>query len=134
MWTTFEQRWFSAYELLRGAGARLIDKQSSRGENWTRGQRLFCLLFPLLSILLVAVVLGGLWLYTYVQFLAHIEPQTYYWAAPLWHIGLQLLAVALLLFAAPSYFDIQRALRLLNESSQQPPEQTDEQRYEGERP
>ncbi|RIK41156.1 MAG: hypothetical protein DCC55_12775 [Chloroflexi bacterium] len=46
-----------------------------------------------------------------------------YTTAPAWHIALQLLVVALPLFAAPACFDLRRAIRLLTEPAHQPPEQ-----------
>jgi hypothetical protein len=100
----------------------------------TRGQWLFCLFFPLLVTLAVLLTLATIWLYTYAQFFPHIEPRAYYALAPRWHVALQVLLLALPLFAAPAYFDLRRALRLLTESPHQPPEQTPNQDREWKRP
>ena len=117
-----ERRWLAAYEYLHIAAYRLMNKHYRYTadrvgvqpvEPLTRGQHLFSLLFPLLVVLLAALALGALWLYTYLTLFPDIEPQAYYGSAPRWHIGLQILAVLLPIFAAPAYFDVRRAIRLL---------------------
>jgi hypothetical protein len=90
MWTKIERYWLAAYELLHVAAYRLIGKRyagegglaaTQPGEALTRGQYLFCLLFPLLVTLVAQLTLAAVWLYTYVQFFPHIEPRAYYWTA-----------------------------------------------------
>ncbi|NJN83082.1 MAG: hypothetical protein HC802_12895 [Caldilineaceae bacterium] len=143
MWTKIGRQWLSAYELLHIAAYRLIGRRYTRqegavvarsGEVLTRSQQLFCLLFPALVTLGIMLILAVVWIYTYTQFFSHIEPRAYYFTAPGWHIALQLLLFVLPLFAAPAYFDLRRALRLLTEPAQQPPEQTPHQERKWKRP
>lgn len=143
MWQKIEREWSAAYELLHVAAYRLIGKRYHYQEGWlavqpdealTRGQQVFCWLFPLLVTLATVLMLGAVWIYTYIQFFPTIEPRAYYWTAPLWHIALQIIAVLLPLFASPAYFDLRRSLRLLTEPTQQPPEQTNKHAHEGKGP
>jgi hypothetical protein len=122
MWKKIERRWLATYELLHIAAYRLLGKSYRHTAGLirvqptatlSRGQHLFSLLFPLLVVLLATLGSGVLWLYTYQTFFLHIAPQAYYTTAPLWHIGLQLLLILLPLFAAPAYFDVREAIRLL---------------------
>jgi hypothetical protein len=79
---------------------------------------------PALATLGLLLALAAVWIYTYVQFFPHIEPGAYYTTAPVWHVALQLILIALPLFAAPAYFDLRRAICLLTEPAHQPPQQT----------
>jgi hypothetical protein len=125
MWQKIERQWLAAYRLIGKRYAYDSGMVADQpGEVLTRRQRLFCLLFPLLATLGLLLTLAAVWLYTYVQFFPHIEPGAYYTTAPAWHIVLQLILVALPLLAAPAYFDLRRAIRLLTEPAHQPPEQT----------
>jgi hypothetical protein len=132
MWQKIERQWLAAYALLHIAAYRLLGKRYrdqggllsvQPAEPLTRGQQLFCLLFPLLVTLTLIAALGAVWLYTYLQFFPTLAPRAYYRTAPLWHIAIQGIALLLPLFASPAYFDLRRALRLLTEPTQQPPEQ-----------
>lgn len=143
MWQKIEQFWMAAYELLHIAAYRLIGKRYryqggllavQPAEALTRGQQVFCLLFPLLVTLTAVLALGAVWIYTYVQLFPTLEPRNYYRTAPFWHIALQGIAVLLPLFASPAYFDLRRALRLLTEPTQQPPEQANKHAHGGKGP
>lgn len=143
MWQKIECEWIAAYKLLHIAAYRLIGKRYRHqggltpvqpAEALSRGQQLFCLLFPLLLILSLALTLCAVWIYTYVQFFSSIQPPAYYYTAPLWHIALQGIALLLPLLASPAYFDLRRALHLLTEPTQQPLEQTHKHAHEGKGP
>jgi hypothetical protein len=129
----------AAYEYLYIVAYRLIGKQYANrpvetDATLTRGQRIFCLLFPLLATLAAMVGLWALWVYTYVSLFPHVEPATYYLTAPLWHIGLQIGAILLPLLASPAYFDLWRVYRLLHESAHHPPNQARGQSHGGKYP
>lgn len=120
MWKKLEAYWLASYESLHIPAYWLIGKRYQyhgvsgpivAREPLTRRQHLFCLLFPLIVISCMSMALLLVWFYTYVRFLSSIDPQAYYRTAPLWHIGLQVSAVLLLLFISPAYFDIHRAIK-----------------------
>lgn len=139
MWEKVERRWMAAYESLYMVAYWLIGKRYAHSSvatdaALTRGQRIFCLLFPLLATLIGVLALEAVWIYTYVSLFPQVAPATYYLTAPLWHIGLQAVAILLPFLASPAYFDLWRVYRLLQESPHQPPNQARRQSHGGKYP
>src|SRR5689334_19620135 len=109
------------HELLHIAAYRMIGKRCSYqwGDSFvtalepcTRGQQLFCLLFPLIVSLPVACLPLVVWITTFAWF--HASTQTYICTAPLWHqwlfVGWFLLFTYVL---SACFFDMVLAFRLL---------------------
>jgi hypothetical protein len=119
------------HELLHVLAYRLIGKRYAYrfGDHTVRaldprtfGQRMFCLLFPLLINGIAVLLLLGAWLASYLWAGYPTNPFVYFRIAPVWHRALFFGWVFLLTYAATATFDVLLAVRLLLEKlRQQPP-------------
>ena len=97
-------------------------------EERTFGQRLFCLLFPLLVNGLAVLMLTAIWMVTYILARYPLNPLDYLEVAPNWHRALFFGMLFLVFYACASVLDVIFAARLLAEKlRQQPPQYSQKQ-------
>jgi hypothetical protein len=128
------------HELMHVLAYRLIGKRCAYRlgghavtvlDDRTFGQRLFCLLFPLLVNSLVVLLLLGVWFITYLVARYPINPLDYFRTAPVWHRLLFFGWTLALIYAGACLWDVIFAGRLLAEKlSQQPPHETHKPQYD----
>jgi len=132
------------HELMHVVAYRLIGKRYAYRlgehavtalEERTLGQRLFCLLFPLLINSLAVLLLAAIWIVTYGSARYPLNPIEYFQVAPDWHRALFFGWAGLLTYAGTAYLDVLIAIRLLAQKlRQQPPQYPQEQQDHGKRP
>ena len=132
------------HELMHVVAYRMIGKRCAYQlgehavtalEDRTLGQRLFCLLFPLLINGLAVLLLAGIWIATYSIARYPLSPLEYFQVAPDWHRALFLGWAFLLTYAGTSFFDVMMAIRLLAQKlRQQPPQYPQEHQDDRKRP
>jgi len=112
-----------AYRIIgKRCAYRLGDHTVKSLEDRTLGQRLFCLLFPLLINGLAVVLLGCAWLVTYYVSRYPLSPFDYFQTAPTWHRALFFGWTFLLTYALTCLWDVLIASRLIAQKlRQQPP-------------
>jgi hypothetical protein len=109
---------------------RLGDHAVNSLEERTLGQRLFCLLFPLLVNSLVILMFLVPWFVTYVMTRYPLNPLEYFLIAPLWHKLLFVGWFLSMLYASSCMWDVIFAGRLLMKKlTQQPPENPRKDQY-----
>jgi hypothetical protein len=115
-----------AYRLIgKRCTYRLGDQTVTALEERSLGQRLFCLLFPLLVNGLAVLLLASLWAATYVTARYPLDPLAYFQTAPAWHRALFFGWTFLLAYAVTALWDVVLAARLVAEKlRQQPPQNT----------
>lgn len=118
-----------AYRLIgKRCTYRLGDHTVQAVEERTFGQRLFCLLFPLLVNGLAVLILTAIWMATYIQARYPLNPLVYLQVAPDWHRALFFGMVFLVSYTCTSVFDVMLAGRLIMEKlRQQPPQYAQKQ-------
>lgn len=118
------------HELLHVLAYRLIGKRCAYRfgdhtvkalEPRTFGQRIFCLLLPLVINGLAVFLLLGVWLIIYIWAGYPANPFAYFCIAPLWHRSLFFGWVFLLTYAATAILDVILVVRLLLEKLRQHP-------------
>lgn len=118
-----------AYRMIgKRCAYKLGDLQVTALEPRTQGERLFCLLFPLLVNLLAVVLLFSIWIATYISAAYPIDPFAYFKVAPNWHRSLFLGGAFLLTYTSLSTIDVVVAIQFLAEKlRQQPPKKSQKQ-------
>ena len=124
------------HELMHVVAYRMIGKRCAYHfgdhavtalEDRTLGQRLFCLLFPLLINGLAVLLLAGIWMTTYIIARYPLNPFEYFQVAPDWHRALFLGWAFLLTYAGTSFLDVMIVVQLLAQKlRQQPPQHREE--------
>jgi len=132
------------HELMHVAAYRMIGKRCAYrwGDNavtmlepCTLGERIFCLLLPLLINLLATFLLLSIWVVTYIGANYPANPLLYFRVAPTWHHALLLGWFFLLTYSGMSTLDVLIVFRLLLQKvRQQPPDQAQAKQAEGQSP
>lgn len=113
-----------AYRLIGKRYAyRLGDLSVTALEDRTFGQRLFCLLFPLLINGLAVLLLAGAWFASYVIARYPLDPLEYFRVAPAWHRSFFFGWAFLLSYLITCSLDVMIAARLIAEKLRQKPPQ-----------
>ncbi len=111
---------------------RLGDSSVTALEPCTLGERIFCLLLPLVINLLATLLLLISWVITYIQANYPANPLLYFQAAPAWHHALLFGWFFLLTYSGMSTLDVLIVFRLLlQKMRQQPPNQAQTEQTEG---
>jgi len=105
------------YKLIgKGYRYRLGDHRVVEAEALSVRQQLFCLLFPLVVGMLVALTLAAVWMFSFITGQYPHRLPDYLWAAPPWHHTLHLAWILLLTYTLLfSFYDLLSAFHLLRQ-------------------
>ncbi|MFN8492411.1 MAG: hypothetical protein U0350_32720 [Caldilineaceae bacterium] len=95
---------------------RLGDQRVVEAEALSVRQQLFCLLFPLVIGLITALLLAGVWAFSFIGGQYPRRLPDYLWSAPLWHHSLHLVWILLLTYTLLfSFYDVLAAFQLVRQ-------------------